>query len=76
MRNSSKRLVRWFHEFGEHDLDIRYRKGSKVVVFNAISRRSDFLGKGSRNRAFLAMIKEMDEDEWVEMMIIYLRNGL
>jgi transposase InsO family protein len=75
MRNPSKRLARWLDEFGEHDLDIRYRKGSEAIIPDAISRRPDFLEAGPRNRAYIAMIKGVDEEEWTEAMIAYLRDG-
>ncbi|SPO29980.1 uncharacterized protein UTRI_10291 [Ustilago trichophora] len=40
---ASKRLERWIAEFGEYDLDIKYRAGEENTVADAISRRTDFL---------------------------------
>ena len=76
MRNPSKRLARWINEFGDHNLDIRYRKGSEAIVPNAISRRPDFKGEGPANAAFIGHMKYgMDENEWANHMTAFLRNG-
>jgi hypothetical protein len=63
MRNSSKRLAKWLNKFGEHNLNIRYRKGSEIIILNAINRRPDFLKIKSRNRAYIIIIKGVDEEK-------------
>ena len=64
MRNPTKRLARWIEEFGEYNLSIQYRKGSENAVPNIISRRPDFIGEGSRNRAVIIVaIRGFDKDE-------------
>jgi hypothetical protein len=74
MRNLSKRLAKWLDKFEEHNLDIRYRKGSKIIIPDAISRKPDFLKIGPRNRAYIAMIKDVDEKEWIKAITAYLRD--
>ena len=72
MKKPSKRLARWIDEFGEYDLDLRYRKGSLQVVPDALSRRPDLLGEGPCNQAQLLVITDDQEDEWAEEMKQYL----
>ncbi|CEH19118.1 FOG: Transposon-encoded proteins with TYA, reverse transcriptase, integrase domains in various combinations [Ceraceosorus bombacis] len=38
-----KRLARWLDEFGEVDLDIKYRPGKENAAADAISRRADWV---------------------------------
>ena len=75
MRNFSKRLAKWLDEFKEYNLDIRYRKGSKVIIPDAINRRPDFLKVGPRNRVYIVIIKGVDEEEWIEIIIAYFKDG-
>ena len=78
MRNPSKRLARWIAEFSEYNLDIKYRKGTQMVVPDAISRRPDLMGKGPRNIAakIMALRKvQRDEDAWARHMVQHLRDG-
>jgi hypothetical protein len=75
MRNLSKRLARWLDKFRKYDLNIRYRKDSEAIILDAISRRPDFLKAGPRNRAYIAIIKGVDEKEWIEVMTAYLTDG-
>lgn len=76
MRNPSKRLARWIDEFGEYDLNILYRSGAKQVIPDAISRRSDWMGDGPRNRAsIVANLRSLDEDEWAKYMVDFLKSG-
>jgi len=42
VKKLSKRLTRWRGEFQGFDLDIRYRKGSEIIIPEALSRRPDF----------------------------------
>jgi hypothetical protein len=63
MRNPSKRLAKWLDKFEKHDLNIRYRKGSEIIISDVISRKSNFLEARPRNRAYIAMIKSVDEKE-------------
>ena len=78
MRNPSKRLARWIAEFSEYNLDIKHRKGTQMVVPDAISRRPDLMGKGPRNIAakIMALRKvQRDEDAWARHMVQHLRDG-
>jgi hypothetical protein len=75
MRNSSKRLARWLDKFRKYDLNIRYRKDLKAIISDAINRRPDFLEVGPRNRVYIAMIKSVNEKEWIKAMTAYLKNG-
>jgi hypothetical protein len=72
MKTPSKRVARWFEEFSEFDIEIKYRKGSEAIVPDAISRRPDFMGNTPANVAerINAMRLQQDEDEdFVEAMI-------
>ncbi|SPO30464.1 uncharacterized protein UTRI_06394 [Ustilago trichophora] len=60
---ASKRLERWIAEFGEYDLDIKYRAGEENTVADAISRRTDFL---------MSLTAEPDHLEDIKA---YLRDG-
>ena len=78
----SKRLARWVAEFGEHALKIRYRKGKENVVADTLSRRPDFIGKGSANVAvaaregpLLAAISDTDGIEWRDAMIMFITKN-
>ncbi|KAL2035927.1 hypothetical protein VTO58DRAFT_101845 [Aureobasidium pullulans] len=74
MKTPSKRVARWFEEFSEFDIDIRYRKGSEAIVPDALSRRPDFMGTIPANVAerINAMRFKSDEDEaFVEGMITF-----
>jgi ribosomal protein L24E len=75
MRNPSKRLAKWLNKFEKYNLDIRYRKGSEAIIPDVISRKPDFLEVGPRNRAYIVMIKGVDEEEWIEAMTAYFRDG-
>ena len=73
MRKRSKRLARWIEEFGEYNVDLRYRKGSEQVVPDALSRRPDLMGEGPRNvAAQLASIRGVPEDDWASHFVAYL----
>ena len=77
MRKPTKRLARWIEEFGEYDLDLRYRKGALQVVPDALSRRPDLMGEGPRNLAApVLLIRDMDEDEWATHMRDFLVEGV
>lgn len=77
MRKPTKRLARWIEEFGEYDLDLRYRKGSEQVIPDALSRRPDFMGDGPRHLAApLAMIRGIEEDTWAYHMTEFLQNTI
>ena len=45
-------------EFVEYDLNIKYRKGVKVVVPDAINRRLNFISKGKANVAQLNILRD------------------
>ena len=76
MRKPSKRLARWIEEFGEYDVDLRYRKGREQVVPDAISRRPDLMGEGPRNLAApVFAIRGFDEDTWAQHFVEYLEDG-
>lgn len=78
MKTPSKRVARWFEEFSEFDIDIRYRKGSEAIVPDALSRRPDFMGNTPANVAerINAMRFKRDEDEvFVEAMITFKQTG-
>jgi hypothetical protein len=75
MRNPSKRLARWLDKFKKYNLNIRYRKGSEIIISDVISRRPDFLEVRPRNRAYIAMIKGVDKKEWIEIMTVYFKDG-
>ena len=49
IRKLSKHLTRQIKEFSEYNVDLRYYKGSKQVVPNALSYRPDLMGKGPHN---------------------------
>ena len=77
IRKPSKRLARWIEEFGEYDVDLRYRKGSEQIVPDALSRRPDFMGEGPRNvAAQIATIRGFEEDEWVSHLVAYLEDNV
>jgi hypothetical protein len=83
----SKRLTHWIAEFGTYDLDIQYRPGTQATVPDAISRRPDFMGRGQAHEDPQASsedpqaqlngiaLRSVDEGEWEQAMIGYLRNG-
>lgn len=76
----SKRLAHWIAEFGTYDLDIQYRPGTEATVPDAISRRPDFMGKGQAHEHPSAQsnglaIRSVDEADWEQAMIEYLRDG-
>jgi hypothetical protein len=76
MRNPSKRLARWVEEFGEYQIDLRYRKGSEQVVPDAISRRPDLMGEGPRNLAApVFMVRGLAEDTWAFHIQEFLESG-
>ena len=76
-KEPSKRLAHWIAEFGTYDLDITYRPGSENTVPDAISRRADFIGEGEAyQHATLSMIRTVDETEWEQAMIEYLRTRI
>ncbi|SPO25960.1 uncharacterized protein UTRI_03325 [Ustilago trichophora] len=60
---ASKRLERWIAEFGEYNLDIKYRAGEENTVADAISRQTDFL---------MSLTAEPDHLEDIKA---YLRDG-
>lgn len=75
MQKPTKRLARWIEEFGEYDLDLRYRPGTQQVVPDAISRRPDWMGVEPRHLASkLYSIRGMDEDEWASHMYAWLMD--
>ena len=77
MRNPTKRLARWIEEFGEYNVDLRYRRGRDQVVPDAISRRPDLMGEGPRNIAHpLTAIRGVEEDEWANHLLLYLEEGV
>ena len=45
-------------EFAEYDLNIKYRKGVKAVVLDAINRRLNFIGKNKVNVAQLNVLRD------------------
>ena len=55
-------------------MDIRYRPGSEAVVPDAISRRPDFVGKGPANVAWLAALRGLDEDVFIDSLKTKLQN--
>ena len=71
----SKRLAHWIAEFGTYDLDITYRPGTEATVPDAISRRSDFIGTGQAYQAQFNSIRSVDEAEWEDAMVRYLRSS-
>ncbi|OQD73316.1 hypothetical protein PENANT_c212G08917, partial [Penicillium antarcticum] len=82
----SKRLARWIEEFQEHNLKIRYRKGSEAIVPDAISRRPDFVQEESAAnsqvrpqwRARLAAMNKVGgttEDDWLAATERFLEFG-
>ncbi len=70
----SKRLAHWIAEFGTYDLDIQYRPGKEAIVPDAISRRPDFIGTGEAYQSQFNSIRSVDENEWEEALIKYLRT--
>jgi hypothetical protein len=46
-----KHLARWVEEFQIYNLKIKYYKGSKAVMPDAISCRPDFIEAGPANKA-------------------------
>lgn len=75
MRNPSKRLARQLDKFGKHNLNIRYRKGSEAIIPDAISRKPDFLKAGPRNRVYIVIIKGVDKEEQIKIIIAYFKNN-
>ncbi|KAG9663981.1 hypothetical protein KCV03_g9824, partial [Aureobasidium melanogenum] len=78
MKTPSKRVARWFEEFSEYDIEIRYRKGSEAIVPDAISRRPDFMGNTPANVAerINAMRFQADkETDFVDAMIAFQLSG-
>lgn len=71
----SKRLAHWIAEFGTYDLDIQYRPGTEATVPDAISRRPDFIGTGQAYQAQFNSIRSVDEYDWEQAMVAYLRTG-
>jgi hypothetical protein len=51
MKKYLKHLARWVEEFQMYDLEIKYHKGSEVVMPDAISHRLDFMEAGPVNKA-------------------------
>jgi len=79
MKTPSKRVVRWFKEFSEFNIKIRYRKGLEAIVPDALSRRPNFIGNTPTNVAerINAMRLQQDEDkDFVEAMISFKQNSL
>jgi hypothetical protein len=79
MKTPSKRVARWFEEFSEFDIEIRYRRGSEAIVPDALSRRPDLMGNTPANVAerINAMRLQPDEDEdFVEAMISFKQTEL
>jgi hypothetical protein len=79
IKSPSKRVARWFEEFSEFDIKIRYRKGLEAIVPDALSRRPDFMGNTPTNVAerINAMRLQPDEDEdFVEAMISFKQTEL
>lgn len=70
----SKRLAHWIAEFGTYDLDISYRPGTEATVPDAISRRPDFIGTGQAYQAQFNSIRAVDEVEWEDALVRYLRS--
>jgi hypothetical protein len=70
----SKRLAHWIAEFGTYDLDITYRPGTEATVPDAISRRPDFIGKGEAYQSQFNSIRSVDEADWEDAMVRYLRS--
>ena len=75
-RHPSKRLARWVSEFAEHDIKIEYRPGKGCVVPDAISRRPDWMEKISATSAFISSLRGVNEEDWVDAVMKYLRDGL
>lgn len=57
-----------------YDLDIQYRPGKEAIVPDAISRRADFIGTGEAYQPQFNSIRSVDENEWEEALIRYLRT--
>ncbi|KAG9660290.1 hypothetical protein KCU78_g3294, partial [Aureobasidium melanogenum] len=78
MKTPSKRVARWFEEFHEYDVEIRYRKGSEAVTPDAISRRPDFMSKKPANLAELVpklaamRLKPDEKQQFINAMGMYL----
>ncbi len=70
----SKRLAHWIAEFGTYNLDISYRPGTEATVPDAISRRPDFIGTGEAYQAQFNSIRSVDEVEWEDALVRYLRS--
>ena len=56
----SGRLARWLAEFGEFNLNIKYKPGTEMIVADTLSRRSDY------------QLRTMEFDEALKS---YARNG-
>ena len=67
-------MAHWIAEFGTYDLDIQYRPGPEAIVPDAISRRPDFIGVGEAYQSQFASIRSVDEYDWEQAMILYLRT--
>jgi len=63
----SGRLARWLAEFGEFNLDIKYKPGTEMIVSDTLSRRSDY-----RLRSVQADLYTITFDEAV---VSYARDG-
>jgi transposase InsO family protein len=71
---ASGRLARWLAEFGEYNLDIRYKPGTEMTVADALSRRQDYKLR-TMNTAFEKAVENYfsngslpkDKDELAEL---------